>query len=68
LLEKAITVFEPRLLKVSVRVAEAPDPVDRTMKFRIDAILRAEPTPEPVRFDTSIEPSTAAFSVKRVER
>jgi len=68
LLEKAISVFEPRLLKVSVRVAEAPDPVDRTMKFRLDASLRTDATPEPERLDTSIEPSTAAFSVKRVER
>ena len=68
LLEKAISTFEPRFLKVSVRVAEAPDPLDRTLRFRIDAVLRAEPTPEPVRFDTAMEPTTAAFSVKRVER
>jgi type VI secretion system protein ImpF len=66
-LEKAIERFEPRLTKVSVRVAQAGGANDRTLRFRIDAVLRAEPISEPVRFDTSLEPATSAFSVRRVE-
>lgn len=68
LLERAITRFEPRFLKVSVKLAGSPTSTDRAMKFRIDATLRADPVPEEVRFDTALEPSTAAFTVKRVER
>jgi type VI secretion system protein ImpF len=67
-LEKSIATFEPRFLKVSVRLADALQPGDRTLRFRIDAVLRAEPSPEPVRFDSSVEPGTAAFVIGKVDR
>lgn len=68
LLEKAITIFEPRLFKISVKAADDASFTDRTLRFRVDAMLRAEPVPDPVRFDTALEPATATFTVKRVDR
>jgi type VI secretion system protein ImpF len=50
-LEAAISLFEPRLTRVVV----TPEPMQehqRDIRFRIDALLRVDPVPEPVTFDT----------------
>jgi type VI secretion system protein ImpF len=48
---------------VSVDLASSADTTDRTLRFRIDAVLRADPVPEPVVFDSTMEPSTGMFAV-----
>lgn len=65
IVERAIREFEPRFIpsRVKVTVLTTNDSTDRTLRFRIDAVLRAEPAPEPVFFDTALEMSTTAFSV-----
>ena len=63
LLEGVIRENEPRLLEVKVEVATNPEPGDRTLRFRIDALLRADPAPEPVVFDSTLEPATHTFAV-----
>ncbi len=62
--EQIIRENEPRLVKVAVILAEDPQPGDRTLRFRIDALLRADPAPEPVMFDSTLEPATTQFAVK----
>jgi len=64
IIEKAIRRFEPRFKRVNVQIIPSPDPFDRTMRFRIDALLHAEPAPEPVVFDSSLEPTTYTFKVQ----
>jgi len=64
MLETVIRQGEPRLLRVSVELVGNPDPADRTLKFRIDALLRADPSPEPVIFDSTLEPATHQFAVQ----
>jgi type VI secretion system protein ImpF len=64
LLEDVIRRGEPRLLRVSVALAPDPDPADRALRFRIDALLRADPSPEPVVFDSTLEPATHRFAVQ----
>jgi type VI secretion system protein ImpF len=64
MLETIIRQGEPRLLRVSVELVGNPDPADRTLKFRIDALLRADPSPEPVIFDSTLEPATYQFAVQ----
>jgi type VI secretion system protein ImpF len=64
LIETIVRQNEPRLLKVGVELAANPEPGDRTLKFRIDALLRADPSPEPVVFDSTLEPATSQFAVK----
>jgi type VI secretion system protein ImpF len=49
-LEQAITLGEPRLLRVRVTL-ETPGQPDQVLHFRIEAFLRVEPAPEPVTFD-----------------
>ena len=63
--ERVIQHFEPRFKRVVVEMLENTDPTDRTLRFRIDALLHAEPAPEPVVFDSALEPSTGSVEVKR---
>lgn len=63
-IERTIRVFEPRFKTVKVELVEAADEIDRTFRFRIDAILFAQPVPAPVVFDSQLEPATGGINVK----
>jgi type VI secretion system protein ImpF len=64
LVESVIRRCEPRFKSVSVELLENVGVLDRTLRFRIDALLYAEPAPEPVVFDTALEPATGAVEIK----
>src|SRR5262249_15396249 len=50
--ETVIRTFEPRFQTVKVHLLESSnDPLSRTLRFRIDALLYAYPAPEVVVFD-----------------
>lgn len=66
LLESIIRRNEPRFKSVRVQMLENANPLDRTLRFRIDALLHAEPAPEPVVFDSAFEPVTGSVEVKGV--
>lgn len=68
LVEETIRRFEPRFKSVRVEFLDATDPLERTLRFRIDAMMYAFPAPEPVVFDTALEPSTGEFSVEGADR
>jgi type VI secretion system protein ImpF len=51
----AINMFEPRLTNVRLVLVETPDAGKKDVRLRIDAMLRMDPVPEPVSFDTVIE-------------
>ena len=61
--EESIARFEPRLARVSVTIVEGRE-FDRSLRFRIDAMLRVDPAPEPVTFDSVLQLSTRAFVVQ----
>lgn len=61
--EEAISNFEPRLQRVRVNL-EAPREHDRGLRFRIDALLRVDPTPEPVTFDAVLQLNTQQYVVQ----
>jgi type VI secretion system protein ImpF len=63
-IERLIRRCEPRFKTVRVQMLDSTEPQDRTLRFRIDALLRADPAPEPVVFDSALEPTTGAFQVK----
>ena len=60
--------FEPRFQHVDVSMLQNADPLERTLRFRIDALLRAEPAPEPVVFDSSMQPATCNVQVRGATR
>lgn len=63
-LETAITTFEPRLRRVRVSI-EPPRTHERVLRFRIDAELRTDPSPEPVVFDMMLQLHTQEYVVQR---
>lgn len=62
-LESTIRHFEPRFKDVQVVVLNNADVTDRTLRFRIEATLYAEPQPEIVTFDSVMEPVTRTVSI-----
>jgi type VI secretion system protein ImpF len=68
IVERVIRRFEPRLKSVRVSLLKNADELDRVIRFRIDALLQAEPAPEPVSFDSQLEPASATFEIKRPSR
>ena len=65
LIEQAIKKFEPRFKEFRVEMIKNSDASDRTIRFRIDALLYAHPSPEPVVFDSWLEPATKQFGIKQ---
>lgn len=62
-IETALRIFEPRFMNLKVTLEELGD-LERGVRFRIQATLRVEPTPEPVVFDTVLQVGSGAFEVK----
>jgi len=67
LIEKIIMKYEPRFKTVSITVSGDSNDIDRTFRFRIDALLKVEPAVKPVVFDSSLEPVTRNFHIRDVE-
>jgi len=67
LIQKVIMQNESRFKSVSIKVLSAENSIDRTFRFRIDALLKIEPAVKPVVFDSSLEPVTRNFYVKDVD-
>ena len=63
-LETILIEFEPRFKTVKVNYMENSDSLDRTLRFRIDATLYADPSPEVVVFDSILEPVTRTVNVE----
>jgi type VI secretion system protein ImpF len=64
ILESTIRNAETRFKSVRVKVKENADAQDRTLRFQIEALLLVEPAPEPVVFDSTMEPVTGSVEVK----
>jgi type VI secretion system protein ImpF len=50
-----INQFEPRLANVRLVLVETPDSAKKDVHLRVEAMLRMDPVPEPISFDTVIE-------------
>lgn len=63
--EIAIRRFEPRLTQVSVQLRKLDrEMIDRSLRLRIDAILRTDPVPEQVSFETVVRPTALDVTVR----
>jgi type VI secretion system protein ImpF len=64
-IEQMIRRFEPRLARVRVVLVNAAnDTLDATLRLRIEALLRVAPAPEPIAFDTLVDPGTAEVQIE----
>lgn len=55
--------FEPRLTKVRVREVAKTTEGKREIRFVVEGILRLHPQPEPVTFDTVLDPTSGRFNL-----
>lgn len=62
-IEQVLRRYEPRFKSIKVRVLENVDGLDRTLRFRMEAVLETNSGPEPVAMDTHLDPVTRSFSV-----
>lgn len=65
--EDSVRRYEPRFIQVSVSLANDGEPLDRSLCFRIEALMRAYPSPEPVVFDSVMDPVTRGMEVRSSE-
>jgi type VI secretion system protein ImpF len=63
-IEDTIRRFEPRFRSVRVTLITNEEIHEPTLRLRIDALLHAEPAPEPISFDTVMDPATADVVVR----
>ncbi|HEY5604453.1 MAG TPA: type VI secretion system baseplate subunit TssE [Gammaproteobacteria bacterium] len=63
-LESTIKKFEPRFKNVDVSHVGNVDENDRTMRFRIEAVLYADPLPETIVFNSVLEPVTRTVKIE----
>jgi type VI secretion system protein ImpF len=67
-IETAIRNFEPRLKFVRVEPVSNSESLDRTLRFRIDAMLIVEPIEEKVWFNSTLEAATGTYLVEGENR
>lgn len=63
-LEKILRDYEPRFKTVKVSFVDNKDGIDRTLRFRVNATLYADPAPEVVVFDSILEPVSRSVNVE----
>jgi type VI secretion system protein ImpF len=62
--EDTIKRFEPRFLQLKVSLEDGQDTLSGTLRLRIEALLDADPAPEPVGFDTLLDASRDEVTVR----
>jgi type VI secretion system protein ImpF len=63
-LEESIETFEPRLARARVTTREKFRASRQSITFHVEAMLMIDPAPERISFDTVLEISKGAYSVK----
>ncbi len=62
-IERSIQAFEPRLVQIAVTLLPSTDAASSTLRFRINALLQADPAPEPISFETFVNAATTDIAV-----
>ncbi len=62
-IEETLRTFEPRFTNLKVTLKDL-DTLERGIRFNIEALLKLEPTPEPIVFDTMLQVGSGDFEVK----
>jgi type VI secretion system protein ImpF len=65
-LEQVLEFFEPRLMNVSVTaIGSDKEEQKRILRFRITGLLRIDPEPEAVSYETVLEVSRGEFQIRK---
>ena len=64
-IQATITRFEPRLTGVKVQLHKSEgESIDRVLRLRIEAVLRTDPVPDHISFETLVRPTTLDVAVR----
>jgi type VI secretion system protein ImpF len=63
-IEQTIEIFEPRLSAVRVRALDNAAAGPRILRFQIEALLRMDPAPEQILFDTVLQLNSGEYQVR----
>ncbi len=64
MVEQTIEIFEPRLLSVRVRALDDAGSGPRILHFQIEALLKMDPAPEQILFDTILQLNSGEYKLK----
>ena len=64
LVEVTVQTFEPRLASVHVRPIETAATGSRSLRFQIEGMLRIDPAPEQIYFDTVLQLNSGEYQLK----
>jgi type VI secretion system protein ImpF len=64
MIEQTIEIFEPRLVGVHVRALDNAASGPRILRFQIEGLLKMDPAPEQVLFDTVLQLNSGEYQVK----
>ena len=62
-LEEAVRAFEPRILNPRVTLASTEVGKVQRLRFIIEGLLRVDPSPEPISFDTVLDIASGEYKV-----
>jgi type VI secretion system protein ImpF len=63
-IEMTLADFEPRLVDIRVRAVDDGTSAPRVLRFQIEGLLKMDPAPEQIFFDTLLQLSTGDCQVK----
>ncbi len=64
MVEQTIEIFEPRLTGTRVRAVENSASGPRILRFQIEALLKMDPAPEQILFDTVLQLNSGEYQIK----
>jgi type VI secretion system protein ImpF len=64
LIEQTIEIFEPRLTGTRVRALDNTGSGPRILRFQIEALLKMDPAPEQILFDTALQLNNGEYLIK----
>jgi type VI secretion system protein ImpF len=62
-LERAVTLFEPRLQNVVIKMEQSKDKSNRSLKFKIAGMLVLDPLSQPIQFDTYFDTNKGQYVI-----
>lgn len=65
-LENTLKTYEPRFKSVKASFIENDQHTDRTLRFRLDTVIYADPVPEVVVYDSTLDSVTRSVSIKEL--
>jgi type VI secretion system protein ImpF len=63
-IEQTIEIFEPRLTGTRVRAVDTSGSSPRLLRFQIEALLKMDPAPEQILFDTVLQLNSGEYKIK----